>query len=656
MLKRCESLKCKLATVFIGLTVFMIVALLIVPIMNWNTSIESVIEQQNLHASLETVERIDEFLRIPIEMNNSASKLMQSSIMDMKDVEKREKYFLGVMNMYKDKVYSFSFGTSSGDYYGVRVNEQDKLEIMRSNESTGGYSVYYEVKENMTAGEIVKVYDLFDPRTRDWYIKASYKKAEIFSPVYRHFVMHDLALSAALPVYDANGILIGVFGTHFPLNGINEFLVKNGENYKNIIYILDLNTEEIIANSLGEKNFNIDSNNVMSGIKAGDVENEVIMKAYSGFIENRLKNSKIYNSGMKYLTTITEYNEYGLNWAIITYSPEELYKEPLILSSIVAIFISFIVLIIGIILWACFIRVLLKPVDKLISATKKFSDGDLNFRADIISNDEIGKLSNEYNDMADKIQITMNEFKRASSVKNMFLANMSHEIRTPMNGIIGFIQLLELTNLNDEQKEYTEFIKISANNLNSLFNDILVVTKIEAEKLSIESIPFNIVETITNCTINYRTFNSKKNVDFKLNIDERIPQTLFGDPLRVSQIINNLVSNSFKFTDKGHVILSVQQKRTDREDEIEIVIKVEDTGLGIKENEIDNIFEDFTQANNSASRIYGGTGIGLAICKKLTELMGGQITVESEYGLGSKFTVSLKLYLNDKKGKNVMMV
>jgi hypothetical protein len=153
----------------------------------------------------------------------------------------------------------------------------------------------------MTAGEVVKEFGLFDPRTREWYKKASNEKLAIFSPIYKHFVMYDLALSAAIPVYDEHGELLGVFGTHFPLTSINEFLAEIGKNYENITYIIDLETEEVIANSLGKQNFTVDSESVMSGININDIDESQILN----FVTNiYTENSDDENS--KYITELEE--------------------------------------------------------------------------------------------------------------------------------------------------------------------------------------------------------------------------------------------------------------------------------------------------------------------------------------------------------------
>ncbi len=224
--------------------------------------------------------------------------------------------------------------------------------------------------------------------------------------------------------------------------------------------------------------------------------------------------------------------------------------------------------------------------------------------------------------------------------KQQFLSNMSHEIRTPMNAIIGFTKVLLKTELTAKQKEYLTAIKISGDALTVLINDILDLAKVDAGKMIFEQIAFKMASSISAMIHVFETKIQEKNLRLIKKYDNRIPKVLVGDPVRLHQIILNLVSNAVKFTTEGDITVSVKLLSED-EKKVMIEFAITDTGIGIAEKKKEHIFENFQQASSDTARLYGGTGLGLAIAKQLVETQGGTITVKSKLNKGSTFSFIL---------------
>ncbi len=247
------------------------------------------------------------------------------------------------------------------------------------------------------------------------------------------------------------------------------------------------------------------------------------------------------------------------------------------------------------------------------------------------------------NELAEAKKIAEDSVK----IKQDFMANMSHEIRTPMNAIIGFTQLLLKTNLNEEQQKYLRSIKISGENLIVIINDILDFSKIEAGKLNIESVDFNLAQLFSDIKVIEENAVLAKGLSLHFDLDKSVPNWINADPVRINQILLNLLTNAVKFTHQGGITVKVSSEQKNKQAYLKILCK--DTGIGISKEKQQFIFESFTQENGDTTRKYGGTGLGLTIVKKLLELMGGEISLHSEVGKGSEFLVLIPYgFVEDK--------
>jgi signal transduction histidine kinase/CheY-like chemotaxis protein len=311
-----------------------------------------------------------------------------------------------------------------------------------------------------------------------------------------------------------------------------------------------------------------------------------------------------------------------------------------------------------------------RGIKAIVDGALLVSKGLLGTRVKVYSGDEIGLLATSFNQMTDTLEHNIHDISELTDkkdklnsekekaetserTKQLFLAKMSHEIRTPMNAILGFAKLLEETVKGDEEQEYIRIIIKSGDNLLVILNDILDFARMEAGKIVFESIPIRIRDIVH---LNIRMMESKKkNLELTFSVDEKVPETVLGDSVRLNQILLNLISNAIKFTEKGGVFITVVCAE-ENADNVLVDFAVRDTGIGIPIEKQAKIFESFEQAANDTARKFGGAGLGLSIVKQLVELQKGVIFVNSEAGIGSEFHFRLPFLKFDPETQTIFAI
>ncbi|KPH61911.1 chemotaxis protein CheY [Pseudoalteromonas porphyrae] len=352
-----------------------------------------------------------------------------------------------------------------------------------------------------------------------------------------------------------------------------------------------------------------------------------------------------------------------------------LYQSGRAISLITALIVIISVVTLPLLIFIVVRNLLLNPIEQLGAASHRVGDGDLSVYLPAHNNDEVGVLFNDFNHMINQIRHYQDELKeykhhledkvesrtkaletmnsqlegaiaqaeQANQLKSRFLANMSHEIRTPLTAIMGFTEQLLHTKKAVNDELHLSTILRNSKHLLELINNILDLSKIEAEKLAVEREPLSVVELVHDIDSIIRPLAQEKQLTFEINYTLPLPQTIYSDATRLKQILINIASNAVKFTEQGQITLDIKYL----EDKQFIEFAIEDTGIGMSEHEVERVFKPFEQADATTTRRFGGTGLGLCISKNLAQLLGGDVHLESEPGKGSRFCIQIACHLDE---------
>ena len=432
MSNRKKALSIKHTVVIVLGTVMLTFSLIIFGLLiaRWDTSAEYTSRQIAETVAGHTSERIISFLRNPLKINEENHKIIKNGILSLSDEISRERFFLGILESQEEQIYSFSIGTETGEYYGARRNSEGILEIMRNNASTGGHSWYYSVKEDLTAGEIAVKLKLFDPRTRAWYTSALKADGPAFSPVYQHFVMNDLTISAAIPVRKAvTGELIGVMGTHMLLGSVSSVLSEEVVEYNGYSFIVENETGELIANSMGLKNFTVGADDTTKRLSLDDIDHpdiQAIAEKYS--TDSSSFTTSPLDIGDSLFVSVRDISLPGIEWTLLTAIPEHLLYDTVHESILLSGYLIAFSVLLALVIYYVVSQRLWKPMDTLLEVAGALSRGELDRRAAIVRNDEIGSISEGVNQVADNMQYLINNLETIVEERTETLNRTNREL------------------------------------------------------------------------------------------------------------------------------------------------------------------------------------------------------------------------------------
>ncbi|MDY6806375.1 MAG: SpoIIE family protein phosphatase [Cyanobacteriota bacterium] len=645
----------------------------------------------------EVTERVEDRIDTYVEQTQLVARLVVDAIengqLDLQNIENREGYFLELIKSFPSINHAY-IGTTEGEFFGAARQFGNGLQVTLRNNFTGGDLNFYRVTpEGEITNTILETADGYDPRARPWYEAAVTAGEPTWSEVYTDIASSaELMVTPSAPVYNDDGNLFGIVGIDVTLEEISNFLqsLKIGKSGK--IFIIEPSGLLVATSS---EQLPYDENN--DRIKASEIEDELIRSTAAYLSENYelasittpLQLDFSLQGDRQFVQVLPYRGASGLNWQIVAVVPEAEFMGQIRENARTTIFLCLAALAVATLIGLMTSRLVIKPIGRLNSAAKEVAKGKWEQKVKSSKARELGELANSFNIMAAQLEQSFAtlegqnaELQRLDKLKDEFLANTSHELRTPLNGTIGITESLldgAAGPISDKVRSNLVIIFQSSRRLSNLVNDILDFSKLRHQHIELQLKPVGLREIVEVVLTLSETLVGKKDLQLLNSVPADVP-LVCADENRLQQILHNLVGNAIKFSDRGFVEVSAEetQRETATGEDISgtgedisgtgedisgtgedisgtgedisgtgilpvLRVTVADSGIGVPPDKHQRIFESFEQGEGSTAREYGGTGLGLAVTKKLVELHGGRITVDSKVGEGSCFSFTLPI-------------